>query len=288
MLTLRSILFVPTHIQRFVVSAAKSDADAIQLDLEDSVPSDQKAIARGLLNQQITLLSAQHQAIWVRVNRDLKECLADLEQAVQPNVSMITLPKVKGPEHIQLIDEQITALETQHSLPALSIGLVAMIEDIHALQRIKSIAKASPRLRGLMFGTEDLALSAGYAPNLDNLIQPHRQLIEACRLANITPLGFPDSIACYGEPKRLTQSLNAGRVLGLRMACCVHPNQIALINQIYSPTPEEWAFAEQVVKSYELAEKNGQGAVGVEGVMVDWPVYKKAQILLSRYKNQSH
>lgn len=276
----RSVLFIPAHIDRFVESAHKRNADAVVLDLEDSVPLDSKQQARDVLAQQVAKLSEQNIDVLVRVNRDLKNCLADLEAAVIANIKAITIPKAMGPEHIRLLDETITDIERSKGLPIGDIKLIAMIESIEALLSADKIAHSCIRLAGLLFGTEDLSLDGGFEPSEENLFHPAQKLIYAAKLANIRAYGFPGSIADYSDADKLNKLIVKAKSMGFDGAFCIHPNQVQAVNEIYQISEQEIQQAQKIVDAYKDAIKKNRAAVEVDGKMVDWPVVERAKKVL--------
>ncbi|MGD8710652.1 MAG: aldolase/citrate lyase family protein, partial [Ectothiorhodospiraceae bacterium] len=133
----RSLLFVPAHVQRFVESAHRRGADAVLLDLEDSVPAGQKAAARTALGAAVERLRAHGASVLVRVNRPLGECVADLSAAVAAGADAVVLPKTLGPDHVRLVDEHMAEREAAGGLRVGGIGLVAMIETVDALASVR-------------------------------------------------------------------------------------------------------------------------------------------------------
>ncbi|MGH1486741.1 MAG: HpcH/HpaI aldolase/citrate lyase family protein [Cellvibrionaceae bacterium] len=272
----RSLLFVPAHVQRFIESAPKRGADAIILDLEDSVPSEVKPSARQQLATHLKLLDEQSQAILVRINADVINAVADIEVAVTQYTQALILPKVMGAEHIRLLDEAVTTLENMRGIPAGNIRFIAMIETMEGLDNVKAIAQACSRMAGLALGTEDLSLSGGFDATPENLMYPAQQLIYAARLANINAYGFPGSIADYSDMALFTQYQEKAKSMGFNGALCIHPLQVEPVNRTYAISSEELAQAQRIIQAYEEAIEQGRGAVEVDGKMVDAPVVERA------------
>jgi citrate lyase subunit beta / citryl-CoA lyase len=282
----RSILFVPAHVERFVHSAHSRGADAIQLDLEDSVPSPAKAEARQALPPAVERLVGHGLDILVRINRELRSCALDLEAAVIPGVKAITLPKVIGPDHILLIDETVTELEHQRHLPVGGIKLIAMIETVAALLNVEQLARACPRLAGITLGSEDFSYDGGFAPTPENLFHPCQRLIYAARTANIQAYGFPGSIADYRDTNAFRALISQARAMGFRGAFCIHPEQVRIVNEEFRITDTEIEQAQRIIAAYETALASGRGAVEVDGKMVDLPVVERARGIVAAKENQ--
>lgn len=277
----RSILFVPAHQSRFVNHAHTRDADAIQLDLEDSVPLSHKQEAALALDSAIRFLVSHKVDVIVRVNRDLGRCIDDLHHAVHPNVIAITLPKVMGPDHIRLIDEHIAKLEIERSMPVGGIRLIALVETPVALLNVEALAESCPRLGALALGSEDLSLNAGFEPLCANLMYPCQRLLFAAKVSGIRAYGFPGSIADFRDEPALKKSIELARSMGFDGAFCIHPNQVSVINDVFSLDKLALQEAQKIVDAYEAGVKKGaQGAVEVDGRMIDLPVVLRAKEIL--------
>jgi len=138
--TWRSLLFIPANNEKFIAAAASRGADAIILDLEDSIPYALKAEARQSLPDHISHLSAQNVDVVVRINYDMINAVADLDVAVTKNTAAILVPKVLGVDHLRLLDDAIGLLESQRNIPKGSIKLIALIETIVAIESAAVIA----------------------------------------------------------------------------------------------------------------------------------------------------
>jgi citrate lyase subunit beta/citryl-CoA lyase len=278
----RSMLFVPAHQQRMIASAHTRGADAVVLDLEDGVPASLKATARDMLASGIETLAGHGSDVIVRVNRELDECVRDLEVAVRPGVAAITLPKVLGPEHIALIDELIGSLEEKKAMPRGALGLIAMVETADALGQIAAIARTGGRLCGVTIGSEDLALDCSFTPTSANLSDPLRRLVVAAVAAGIAPYGLPGSISEIADMTLFRDLAESACAMGLQGAFCIHPSQVAVLNTAFTPTVAELRWAHGAVAAYEQALRDGHGAVRFEGRMLDLPVVERARVLLTR------
>jgi citrate lyase subunit beta / citryl-CoA lyase len=277
-----SLLFVPANNHQFIHKASTRGADAIIIDLEDSVPIQAKPAARAALSAHIDTLHSQSVDIVVRINRDLLNAIADLEVAVVNHVKGIMLPKVMGAEHVRLLDEVISTLEQQRNIEEGSIKLIAMIETIEGLEAAKAIASSSSRLVALALGTEDLSLDGGFEPIPENLFLPAQKIIYAARLANISAYGFPASIADYSDASQFKQWQLQAKAMGFNGALCIHPAQVVLVNDTYDITEEALAQAKKIIAAYDDAIANQRGAVEVEGKMIDAPVAERAKNILQR------
>ena len=276
----RSILFVPAHVERFIQSAHTRGADAVQLDLEDSVPLANKEQARNFLAKNSQYLSSKGCDVIVRINRDLRNCVLDIEAAILPEVTAISLPKAMGPEHIRLIDEVMTEVEISKGLSIGQVRLIAMIETLESLANVNDLAAACPRLAGLALGTEDLSLDGGFEPTEENLFLPAQQLVYAAKMHRIKAYGFPASIADYSDITVFQKRIERSKAMGFDGAWCIHPTQVPVVNQVYQTTPEELEEAKSIVAAYDNAIKHRRAAVELNGKMIDLPVVERARKLL--------
>ena len=278
----RSMLFVPAHMERFVARAHERGADACILDLEDSVPPPQKAAARDALPAAVQQVSRSGAAVLVRVNQPWEVLCEDLEAAVLPGIAALVLPKVNDPGLVLEVAARLDRLESAQGLAAGKIRLIAQIEDVHALSRLDEIAGSSPRLLGMILGSEDFSASAGMEPVPEALLAPNQQIVFACRRAGLLPFGFPGSIADFSDLERFRATIRLARQLGFVGAFCIHPNQVGILNQEFTPSQQAIADARGVVAAYEAALRSGQGAAAYKGKMIDPPVVLRAQEVLRR------
>ncbi len=218
----RSLLYVPAHVPRYVAKAEVCGADAVILDLEDGVPPEQKAQARGGLAEAIPRLARIGYDVLVRVNGPLEPMAADLRAAVLAGAAGVVLPKVRGAAHLEAIDEQLGLLEDACGAPLGQTRIIAIIETPRAFEVMSDIARASPRIAALMLGGGDFALSCDSRASAEVLRVPKQLLVIAARAAGILPLGLTGGLdvlddldAFERNLKRLPESL-AGRNIKLR------------------------------------------------------------------------
>ncbi len=280
----RSLLFVPVTNERFITSALRTDADAIQLDLEDSIPVDDKGLARQMVGDSVTRVADQRRDVVVRVNNHPDALEQDLDAAVRRGLTAITLPKVGSPNLIVQTAAQLAGLEAKHGLAEGTVRLIAMIETAEGLVNAAPIAASSPRLVAVTIGPEDLALSLGCAVTEDAMYYPAMTVLTAARAAAKIPLGFIGSMAEYRDLPRYRQWINRARSLGFEGAFCIHPTQVPVLNETFLPTDDELAHASALVEAFDEQATAGRGAFAFEDRMIDAPVAQRASQLLSRAK----
>ncbi|MEA2927822.1 MAG: citrate lyase subunit beta / citryl-CoA lyase [Hyphomicrobiales bacterium] len=277
----RSLLYVPANVPRFIDGAHKRGADAIILDLEDSVPLAERPAARRDLAATAENVARGGADVVVRINRPFRETMRDLEAAISPRVVALAVTKVESADHVRLIAEVVSELEAERGMEAGATQFIVMIETADAWFRMPEIAKASPRVAALTLGGEDFALSVGMLPNAEGLFLPKQQLAIAARAAGVLPLGFIGTVADYQDLDAFRETVRRSRRLGFRGASVIHPSQIPILNEEFGPSAEEVASARRIVAAYDGAVAAGRGSISVDGKMVDGPVVLRAQETLS-------
>ena len=280
----RSMLFVPANVPKFLEKAHQRGADAIILDLEDSVPLAEKASARRHLGTAAGRVSAGGADVVVRINASLRLAAADLEAAINAGVRAICVPKVSGASQLQWISDCMAELELERGLPTGHTRLIALIESTAALARVAQIAASTPRLVAITLGPEDFSASAGMVPDADGLLFPNQQIVFAARSAGLLPLGFVGSIGEYGDLEAFRETIRRSRRLGLRGGFCIHPDQVQVMNEEFAPSREEVAAARGLVEAYEQALRANRGSAEYEGRMIDAPVVARAREILASHE----
>ena len=278
----RSLLFVPVTAKRFVDGAARRGADAIILDLEDSVAASEKERARTLVPEAAEIASRGGADVVVRINRPLRLAVRDIEAAIGPRVLALALPKTDSAEHVRLIAEIVEEVEAERGVAPGSTRLIAMVETAAAFFHIAEIAGAHPRLCALNLGAEDFATSAGISPDAEALSMPKQMAVFAARAAGIMPLGFIGSIAEFDDLDGFRSTIRRSRRFGFIGASVIHPSQVPILNEEFRPGAQEVDHARRVVVAYDKALAEGVGAVTVDGKMIDVPVVERARLLLER------
>jgi citrate lyase subunit beta/citryl-CoA lyase len=278
----RSLLFVPVTVPKFVEGAPKRGADGLILDLEDSVPAADKERARGLLSQAAEAVSVRGADVLVRVNRPWRMLIRDLEAAIHPRVTALMLPKIESAEHVHAIAEIVDEIEAERGLEPGHTRFIPMVETASGFFRTEAIAKSHPRVVGITVGAEDLALSLGMLPEAEGLFYPKQQAIFAARAAGILPMGFLGTVAEFGDLDAFRRTIQRSSRLGFVGAACIHPNQVAILNEEFRPKPDEVDRARRMVVAYDEALASGLGAVTFEGKMIDVPVVERAKQVLAR------
>ena len=279
----RSLLYVPAHVPRFVAKAAASDADALILDLEDSVPPEHKQTARDALADAVPMLRAAGRDVLVRANGPLDLLVPDLRAAVRAGAHGVVLPKVRGGSHVEAIDELLGTLEEGAGATPGGTRIVAIVETPQAFQAMDRIARASPRVVAMMLGGGDFALHCESDAGADVLRVPKQLLIIAARAAGILPLGLIGGLDELRDLDAFERIARASAALGYAGATCIHPLQVDALNRAFRPDDDAVRDARAVLAAYEDARDSGRGALRVDGRMVDAPGVARAKRVLARH-----
>ncbi len=279
--TWRSMLYIPGSNEKLLARAPTVPADAVVIDLEDSVAPQLKEAARARLPQSVAHAASGGLDVLVRVNRPVSMMVRDIEAAVCPHVRAIIVPKADGPSHVRLLDELVTECEERQGMKIGHTGLHMLIESTGAYHQMVEIASASPRVISMSLGNEDLALECGFEPSEDTLLIPKQQLVFACIAAGVRPMGFLSSIALFKDIEAFRTMVRRSRRFGYTGAACIHPAQAAVLNEEFAPSAEEIARAERIVREGDAATAEGRGAFLLDGNMIDIPIIEKARTMLA-------
>ena len=274
----RSLLFLPI---RLVDRAKKTGADAIILDLEDAVAPNAKDAVRAELPAAIDAVAAQGLDVTVRINRPWRLAVKDIEAAVSANTTALLLPMTDSAAHVKEVASVVAEIEAEKGLPEGHTFLCPLIETAEGYLNAREIAQASPRMISLSLGSEDFALSMGMDAAPETLYAPKQYIIACARAAGLTPSGFIGSIAEFKDIDKLYEVFERSKRAGFRTASCIHPNQVKVCNEVFGPSEEEIAQARKIVDAYDAALTAGEGAITVDGIMVDVPVADRARATLA-------
>ena len=280
----RSLMYVPVNVDKFVDKAHTRGADVIQLDLEDSVPPAAKDKARTLVEQAAAKVRRGGGDVVVRINRPLAMAVRDLEHSICPDVDGIAITKVESGSHVQVLDELVSELEDKRGMPAGRTKFILLVESADAFSRMDDMPRASERVVAMSIGGEDFALDCNMEPSDDALLHPKQHMIVAARAAGIMPLGFISTVANFGDWENFRVMVRRSRNLGFAGASCIHPGQVKIVNEEYTPGADEVAYATKVVALNKEAAAAGRGSFQINGKMIDIPIVVRAEKLLRRHE----
>ena len=275
---LRSLLFVPTTKPNFYESAARSKADAIILDLEDSVSATEKDKARSMLAKAITLLAESGAELLVRINNDPIHLDADLEACVIPGLSMVMIPKVESATEVTEIAAKLDRLEREKRIALGVVGLEIDFETAKGVVRASEIVSASKRIISVGFGAGDYCRDIDIIPSAEGheLLYAFSRIITVAKAAGVQPKGLLGTLFNVSDLDGFEQMAIRSRRLGSTGSPGIHPKQVSVLNCVFSPSPETKDWAQRVVAAFEERSAQGEAAFRLDGQMVDYASYRKA------------
>jgi citrate lyase subunit beta/citryl-CoA lyase len=282
----RSLIFVPSNSERYINKAKTLNADIVCFDLEDSVPTNQKDIARQLIKSALTMRTAyQARNVYARINSyDSGMTTYDLEAVVQKGIDGIVLPKVSNDEEVSAVDRILINLEQEIGIQEKSIKIAATIESAKGVVNSYSIAKASDRVNMLVFGIfdflYDMHLDYENGINEFECIYARSKIPVDARAAGVESIdGIWQKI---DDVEGLKKDAGIAKRLGYSGKSLIHPNQIEAVHAIFVPSANDIKWATKVVKALDEALENGKGkgAIRLEGKMIDAVHYKQARAIL--------
>jgi citrate lyase subunit beta/citryl-CoA lyase len=283
---LRSLLFVPGDSERKFARARDCGADALILDLEDSVAAAEKSAARARV---AGLIDPEPKRAWtfiVRVNAlDTGLTLDDLAAVVKPGLDALLIPKVNVAADLERIGCYLDALEAKAGMASGSVGLaIVATETPKAMFALGSYAPAHPRLIALTWGAEDLSAALGATDNKEpdgSWTFPYEFARASCLFAASAAeaMAIDTIYADFRDSEGLERDCRRSRRDGFVGRLAIHPDQVATINRCYAPSDAEVAHARKIVAAFEA--NPGSGALGVDGKMVDLPHLKAARKILA-------
>ncbi len=285
-LPLRSMLFVPGDSERKLLKGAESQADALILDLEDAVAASRTQLARGMVSDYLKSRSDRfRQKLWVRINPlETPAALIDLAAVVSGAPDGILLPKVQGPADVIRLSYCLDALEVREGLDRGRISIMPVAtETPQSLFTLGNYARCSSRLHGLTWGAEDIAAALGASANrratgeYDTVFAMAKALcLSGAVAANVQPV---DTMwGDYRDSHGLMLEAQESRRTGYTGKIAIHPAQVDVINEAFTPGVDEVTWARRVVDAF--AANPGVGTVGLEGKMLDMPHLKQAKRVL--------
>lgn len=279
---LRSLLFVPGHMERWIGAAAGRGCDGVIYDLVDSVPASETAQARSVVARDLTTPRAPGLTKLVRVGPNGSERLAaDLDAVICPGVDGVVLPHVRGPEDVRAVASELNSLEERRGLPIGSTIVLPLIETAEAFRFCYEIATASERVAYMGGATAregDIARSIGFrwTPAGDETL-----FLRSWVLMNVRAAGVPYPVtglwSAIEDLQGLATFAGRSRDLGYVGMMVIHPSHIPIVNEAFSPSSEEIGHWVRLVAAMKAAWSTGRGAIELDGEMIDAAHLKTAQ-----------
>jgi citrate lyase subunit beta/citryl-CoA lyase len=278
----RSFLFAPGNHARRVEKSLTLGADAVILDLEDAVANAEKPATRAGVVDALTC--PRRCQGYVRVNAlGTPWCHGDFLAVVTAGVDGIVLPKVESASDLHTADWLLKSLERERGLPEGGIDLIPIVETARGFSNIAAIARSGTRVRRLSFGAGDFTLDLGITWSADELeLLPYRTaFVVESRAAGLEP-PIDTVWVELRDGEGFRRSVQRVKDLGFQGKLCIHPDQVPVVNALFSPSQHELAQASRIVEAFAQAEREGLAAIQVDGKFVDYPIAHLAQRLLAR------
>lgn len=281
----RSRLIMPAHQRRFVEKAYARNADAVVLDLEDSVPDAEKMAARSSLEEGVLLAGKGGSEVVVRVNHTRELLEGDLEAAVRPGVHAVYLPKCETAKEIEDAAAMLSRFEAAQGLEVGGITINAVIETPLGYCNAETIAAASERIDSITLGNEDFCSSIDLVSCPETqaaMLSIRMRLLVIARAYGKIPMGLAGSMTGYSDAGGFEALAALSCKHGFLGSSCIHPGNVAALNTAFSPAPEAVENARALMAALDEAFSKGKAAISFEGKMMDTAHYKKAEAVVKR------
>ncbi|MBE9467883.1 MAG: citrate lyase acyl carrier protein [Bacteroidetes bacterium] len=274
-----SRLYLPGNTPSMMLNAGIHKPDGIILDLEDSVAPAKKEEARLLVRNALLQVNFYGAERMVRINQGQRG-IDDLKFVIPHNVHLLLVPKCESAEYLQELDLEIEKIKKQHNISH-PIFYMPIIESAMGVEKAFEIATASPNVVALAIGLEDYTADMGVRRTRqgDESLYARTRMVNACHAAKIQPI---DSVfSDVGDMEALKVNVKTSKSLGFEGMGCIHPRQINVIKDNFSPEPEQIEKAKKIVLAFVEAEKKGLGVVSLGTKMIDPPVVKRNQKVIN-------
>jgi citrate lyase subunit beta/citryl-CoA lyase len=282
----RSLMFVPSHNEKLMTSASKSDADILVLDIEDSVqPFCNKQLARDTIKKYLKAGVFNNKKIFPRVN-DLEsgELLKDIMQLATNGVDGFMYPKSKCGKDVYFFDKLLETIEYEKGVPIGTYKIIPLIETASAVMNVQEICLASTRVIAIAYGSEDFITDLGGIHDLEHesLFTPRAMIAMGARATGVIPI---DTVHIrVHDLEDLEKNLKISKTLGFEGMLVLHPKEIPLVHQYYSPSENEVLEAKEMLVLSEKAKASGEGVAILKGKFIGPPMIKAAEKILLKHK----
>ncbi len=285
---LRSWMFVPGERQRMIDKALTLPVDAIMMDIEDGVAPAEKENARRQIGASLDAVAERLKADptyrtpmrYVRVNQvGSQRFIEDIKAVVRPGLEGLVVPKVDTIDQVRIVEDELGRAEVARHMPGGSVKLLVAIESPIGLFNAYPIASSSPRIMGLMFGTEDFTREMNMPVRREgesiDLIYARSHIATACAAAHIQAV---DGVwVDLNDPEGAKRFAIQARRLGMTAISIIHPNQIDIANNAFTPAREDIEYASAVLAAFDEARAKGLGAIQFRGQLLDYPIVDRAR-----------
>lgn len=282
----RSLMFVPSHNERLMESASKTEADVLLLDLEDSVqPFCNKQIARDTILKYVNSGKFKNRVIFPRVNdRESGELLKDISQLTVQGIEGFMYPKSKKGEDVYFFDKLLETIEYEKQLPIGTYKIIPLIETASAVMNVQDICLASKRVVAIAYGSEDFITDLGgiHDENHKSLFTPRAMIAMGARATGVIPI---DTVHVrVHELDDLEENLKTSKILGFEGMLVLNPKEIPLVHKYYSPSELEVENAKEMLLLADKAKETGEGVAIMNKKFVGPPMISAAKKVLLKNK----
>jgi len=281
----RALLYMPGDDRRKIEKATTLGVDSICMDMEDGVALNKKAEARAVIAQAMKDLDFGTSERCVRINSigsGMEKY--DLAAALTANPDSIVVPKIETAEQVKWVSDHIETHELASHKNIGTVRLLVGVETAKGILNLKEIAEADKRLEAIIFGGEDYAASVGAVRTkaATELLYARQATVTACAANDLQAIDivFID----FKDPDGLRVEAEQGSGFGFSGKQIIHPNQVAVVQEAFTPSDSAIDYAKRIVESFESSQKEGKGAYALDGKMIDMPLLKNAQKVLDRAK----
>lgn len=281
----RALLYMPGDDRRKIEKSTTLGVDSICMDMEDGVAANKKAEAREVIAGAMKELDFGKSERCIRINQigsGLEKL--DLVAALAASPDTIVVPKVETAEQVKWVSDHIETYELSSKLNIGSVRLLVGVETAKGIMNLKEIAEADKRLEAIIFGGEDYAASVGAIRTKEatELLYARQAVVTACaandlQAIDIVFIDFKDADGLRAEAEE-------GARFGFSGKQIIHPNQVEVTQEAFTPSDEAIEYAKRIVESFEASQREGKGAYALDGKMIDMPLLKNAQKVLDRAK----
>jgi len=281
----RALLYMPGDDRRKIEKSTTLGVDSICMDMEDGVAANRKDEARTVIAQAMKELDFKNSERCIRINSvgsGIEKF--DLAAALTTNPDAIVVPKIESAEQVKWVSEHIETHELASKKNIGTIRLLIGVETAKGIMNLKEIAEADKRLEAIIFGGEDYAASVGAIRTkaATELLYARQAVVTACAANDLQALDivFID----FKDPEGLRAEAEQGAGFGFSGKQIIHPNQVQVTQEAFTPSDSAIEYAKRIVESFEASQKEGKGAFSLDGKMIDMPLLKNAQKVLDRAK----
>lgn len=281
----RALLYMPGDDRRKIEKATTLGVDCICMDMEDGVAITRKVEARAVIAQAMKDLDFGTSERCIRINSFGSGFEKfDLAAAVATNPHAIVVPKVESASQIRSLSEYIEMYERSSEMEIGTIRMLVGVETARGILNLREIAEADRRLEAIIFGAEDFAASVGATrtKEADEVLYARSAVVIACAANDLQAIDMV--YIDFHDVEGLRLEAEQGARLGFSGKQIIHPNQVAAVQEAFTPSDEEIEYAQRVVRAFSASQREGKGAFALDGKMIDMPLLKNAQKVLDRAK----